>query len=281
MDYCLVVGESLVDVVGDVEHPGGSAANVAVALARLGRPVRFATSYADDARGRVVAEHLAASGVELATDPHVLDRTSAAIATIGPDGSASYEFDLDWRFGPVEVAEPPAFVHVCSIAAVLAPGADDVLALLDRLAPGPVVTYDVNARPAITGTGPGVVARVEAVTRRATIVKASDEDLAALWPDLPLTDAAAHLRSLGPEAVVVTRGAEGAEWHGADGVVVGRAVPTTVVDTIGAGDTFSAAIVDALWDGLDPAATVAHAARAAAVTVSRAGPNPPTRAELG
>jgi fructokinase len=285
MSYALVVGESLVDVVTDasgttVERPGGSAANVAVALARLGRPVRFVTSYADDARGAAVAAHLAGSGVVLATDPHVLARTSSAAATIGPDGSASYEFDLDWRIGPVSLAEPPRFVHVCSIGAVLAPGADDVLALLDRLAPATTVTYDVNARPAITGTGPEVVGRVESVCRRAQVVKASDEDLAVLYPALGIEKAVAHLRSLGPRAVVVTRGGDGASWWDDDGRVDGVAAATTVVDTIGAGDTFSAAVLDALWDGLDPAATVAHAARAAAVTVSRPGADPPTRAEL-
>ncbi len=288
MSYALVVGESLVDVVTDapgrtVERPGGSAANVAVALARLGRPVRFATSYADDARGAAIAQHLAGSGVVLATDPHVLERTSSAVATIAPDGSASYVFDLDWRFGPVDVSDRPSYVHVCSIGAVLAPGADDVLDLLDRLlglADPPTVTYDVNARPAITGVGPEVVGRVESVARRAHVVKASDEDLAVLYPALGVDAAAAHLRTLGPRAVVVTRGEKGATWFAADGTVVGEAVTTTVVDTIGAGDTFSAATIDALWDGLDAAATVAHAARAAAVTVSRPGADPPTRADL-
>lgn len=289
MTYALVIGESLVDVVTDargvtVERPGGSAANVAVALARLGRPVRFVTSYADDARGAAIAEHLAGSGVVLATDPHVLERTSSAAATLGPDGSATYVFDLDWRFGPVDLPEPPAYVHVCSIGAVLAPGADDVLALLDRLLVGdgpPTVTYDVNARPAITGTGPEVVGRVESVCRRAHVVKASDEDLAVLYPTYSLDEAAAHLRTFGPRAVVVTRGGEGATWYADGGQVEGMAVATTVVDTIGAGDTFSAATVDALWDGLDPAATVAHAARAAAITVSRPGADPPSRADLG
>ncbi|QCW50081.1 carbohydrate kinase [Nocardioides dongxiaopingii] len=290
MTYVLVVGESLVDVVTDaggttVERPGGSAANVAVALARLGRRARFVTSYADDERGRSVAAHLAGSGVELATDPHVLGRTSSAAATIGADGSASYVFDLDWRFGPVG-EETPRFVHVCSIGAVLEPGADDVLALLDRLvaaggADRPTVTYDVNARPAITGTGPEVVGRVEAVARRADVVKASDEDLAVLYPTFGLAEAAGHLRSLGPRAVVVTRGEGGATWFGDGEPLSVAATPVTVVDTIGAGDTFSAGIVDALWDGLDPAATLAHAARAAAVTVSRPGADPPTRAELG
>lgn len=281
----LVIGESLVDVVsrdGDtVEHPGGSAANVAVALARLGRPVRFATSYGDDARGRTIAAHLARAGVELAGDPVVLDRTSSAVATIAADGSASYEFDLAWRLGEIEVGTP-AYVHVCSLGAVVEPGADQVLALLDRLAgsDGATITYDVNARPAITGTGPEVVARVEAVAARAHLVKASDEDLTALYPGLSVEAAAQHLRDLGPRAVVVTRGGAGATWYDADGALSVPALTAVVVDTIGAGDTFSAAILDALWDGLDPAATLTHAARASAVTVSRPGADPPTRAEL-
>jgi fructokinase len=282
--FVLVVGESLVDVVVDrdgrtVERPGGSAANVAVALARLGRPVRFATSYADDERGRMIADHLTGSGVTYAGDPRVLERTSSAVATIGADGSASYVFDLEWRLGEVDLDRAPRFVHVCSLGAVVEPGADDVLALLDRVGDA-TVTYDVNARPSITGAGPDVVARVEAVARRATLVKASDEDLAALYPDLDPGDAASHLLGLGPEAVVVTRGAEGSTWLDRDGTVDAPVRLATVVDTIGAGDTFSAGLVDALWEGLGPQAALAHAARAAAITVSRPGADPPTRAEL-
>ena len=282
--YALVIGESLVDVVLDragvtTERPGGSAANVAVALARLGRPVRFATAYADDERGRVIAEHLAESGVVHAADPHVLERTSSAVATIGESGAASYDFDLEWHLGPVDLTIAPVFVHVCSLGAVVEPGAYEVLALLDRVGAA-TITYDVNARPAITGTGPDVVARVEAVARRAHLVKASDEDLEALYPDLDLAGAAAHLLSLGPDTVVVTRGGDGSTWFDADGALSAPVSATTLVDTIGAGDTFSAGIIDALWDGLDPAATLAHAARAAAVTVSRPGADPPTRADL-
>src|SRR5687767_4681828 len=100
-ETALVVGESLVDIVrgGDgstVEFPGGSAANVAVALARLGRRVGFATSWGEDVRGRTLAERLRRDGVELATDPHAVGHTSTAVATIGSDGAASYEFDLAW-----------------------------------------------------------------------------------------------------------------------------------------------------------------------------------------
>src|SRR6478752_4252223 len=177
----LVVGESLVDIVHAAdgstrEYAGGSAANVSVALARLGRSVRFVTAWADDDRGRVLAEHLSSAGVELASDPLVLERTATAAATLGADGSATYEFDLDWRIGEVEAGEPLA-VHVCSIGAVLQPGADQVLALLQRLRGTATISYDVNARPAITGTGPEVVAQVERMAAVADVVKASDEDL--------------------------------------------------------------------------------------------------------
>jgi fructokinase len=297
----LVVGESLVDIVHgadgtSTEYAGGSAANVAVALARLGRPVRFLTAWADDRRGRLLADHLAASGVELAGDPHVLARTATATATIGADGAASYEFDLEWRIPTVDLEPAPVAVHTCSLGAVLAPGAEEVLALVDRLRDRATVSYDVNARPAITGTGADVVQRVERMVALSDLVKASDEDLGALYPALPVEAAARALLDLGPAAVVVTRGGDGATWVHADGVVEVASLPVRVADTIGAGDTFGAAVVDALWErdllggdrrpqlrGMEAAQiaeVLAHAARAAAVTVSRPGADPPYRSEL-
>ena len=294
----MVVGEALVDVVhtadGETgEHPGGSAANVAVALARLGRSVRFATSYADDAHGRLIGEHLSASGVELALDPHVVERTSTAAATIGADGAASYEFDLDWRLGEVPLSPAPAAVHVCSLGAVVEPGASAVLELVERLRERATVTYDVNVRAAVTGTGSEVVERVERVVALADLVKVSDEDLAELWPTLPVERAAARLLSMGPAAVVLTRGAEGATWIDHDREVAVAPRRVEVADTIGAGDTFAAALVDGLAEeGLlggrlaaMPVEVVerllAHAAHAASVTVSRPGADPPYRSELG
>ncbi len=282
----LVLGESLVDIVRSadgavVERPGGSAANVAVALARLDRSVRFATAYADDERGAALAQHLGAAGVELAADPHVLERTATAAAQIAADGSASYTFDLEWRLGPVEVGEP-RFVHVCSIGAVTAPGCDDVVEVLTGLGPATTVVYDINARPAITGTGPDLVAATERVVAHAHVVKVSDEDLAVLYPTLGLEQATRHLLGLGPHAVALTRGAEGASWVTTEGEVSVAAQPVTVADTIGAGDTFAAALIDALWDDpdRDRAEVLAHAARAAAITVSRPGADPPRRHEL-
>jgi fructokinase len=282
----LVIGESLIDIVqlagGDsTERPGGSAANVAVALARLGRPVRLVSAYADDERGQVIARHLADSGVGLAGDPHVIPRTSTAVATVQPDGSASYSFDLDWQLGEVTV-ESPRFVHVTSLGAVVQPGAEDAFAILDQVRGSAVITYDVNARPAVTGTGPDLVAAVERVAAVADIVKVSDEDLAVLYPTFGVTEAVKHLLTLGPRAVALTQGGAGAFWITAAGEVSVESNPVTVVDTIGAGDTFAAAMIDALWDDVDrdPAEVLAHAARAAAITVSRAGANPPYRREL-
>ncbi|WP_296604433.1 carbohydrate kinase [Nocardioides sp.] len=297
----LVVGESLVDIVHGadgrtIEYAGGSAANVAVALARLGRRVRFVTAWADDERGRVLADHVAAAGVELAGDPHVLARTATAAATIGADGAATYEFDLEWRVPDVAEEPAPLVVHTCSLGAVLEPGADEVVALVERLRAEATISYDINARPAITGTGPDVVALVERLAALCDVVKASDEDLAALYPTLPLEAAARSLLQLGPAAVVVTRGGDGATWVHAAGVVEVASLPVTVADTIGAGDTFGAAVIDGLWErdllgasrreqlrDLAPevvAEVLAHAAKAAAVTVSRPGADPPYRHEL-
>ena len=217
-DGVLVVGEALVDIVkrrdGSTEtFPGGSAANVAVALARLGRDAGFVTSYADDEHGRLIADHLAASGVRLETDPHVIPRTSSALATLQADGSARYTFDIDWRIGTVEVSDPPLAVHACSLGAVLTPGCDDVRALMARLRPTSTTSYDVNMRPSVTGVGPPIAKTVEATVALSDIVKASDEDLEALYPGESEDDAAARLLALGPAAVVVTRGAEGAVWY--------------------------------------------------------------------
>ncbi|WGX95603.1 PfkB family carbohydrate kinase [Nocardioides sp. L-11A] len=300
----LVIGEAVLDVVHAEgappdERPGGSAVNVAVALARLGRPVRLATAYADDAAGARIAGHLRAAGVDLAGDPHVLAATPRADAVIDPSGAATYSFEIGWRL-PALPAAPAHVVHVTSLAPLLDPGAGDVLALVERIAPTACISYDVNLRPAITGARREVVERVLRTAAAATVVKASDEDLLALWPDRSAGESASALLALpdGPVAVVVTHGGEGASWHacaGADWSTGGvHAEPVEVVDTIGAGDTFAAALLDHLWPLLGPgardrlaalgpdawSAALGYAGRAAAVTVGRVGADPPTRAEL-
>ncbi|MFT3872793.1 MAG: PfkB family carbohydrate kinase [Nocardioides sp.] len=299
----LVVGEALIDVVhrGDgsvAEHPGGSAANVAVALARLDRATLFHTCFAADRYGRMLSVHLDAAGVRLAGDPGSVLRSSSAVATLGDDGAATYEFDIDWRPGPLVLPddEEPVVVHTSSYAAALPPGADEVYAAVDSVRSRATVSYDINARPAVTGLDAEVRRRVERLVGISDVVKASDEDLEALYPERSVDDTAAFLLGLGPAVVVVTRGSEGASWVAATGPGTVPAIAVTVADTIGAGDTFGAALVDALWSrGLlgaeqrpalrrltdtDWAELLGLAARAAAVTVSRPGADPPHRHEL-
>lgn len=302
-DAVLVIGESLIDVVHApgreaVEHVGGSAANAAVALARLGRPVWFASAFGGDDRGRRIRSQLQAEGIRWASDPLSLDHTAVAVARLDDAGHATYTFDIAWQLHPLRDDLPPAaVVQVSSLAPTLAPGAEDVLAAVHRYRDRALVAYDVNVRPAITGTGPQVVAAVEAMVALTDVVKASDEDLAGLYADRDEAAAVAHLLSLGPAVVVVTRGGDGAQWRSASASVEVPAQVGPVVDTIGAGDTFGAAMLDALMArgcagpgarqaleglGADHVHEVlARAAHAAAVTVSRAGANPPYRRELG
>ncbi len=227
----------------------------------------------------------------IAGDPHALDRTATALATLADDGSATYTFDIEWRLNPIPDLTPVA-VHACSIGAVLEPGATDVRRLLEDLRPHATVSYDVNARPAVTGAGPDLVRSVEEVVALADLVKASDEDLQTLYPDEPVERLVDRLRGLGPDVVVVTRGPHGATWYADGGHVDVAAAEAEVADTIGAGDTFGAAILDALGDidalggrltGLERDEVdfvLRHAASAAAITVSRPGADPPYRHEL-
>lgn len=297
----LVIGESLVDVVkrsdGSMEeHAGGSPANVAVALARLGAHVELATAYADDRLGRLLGAHFADSGVRLAGDPHVLSHTSSAIATIDATGAASYLFDIAGELAPPTPSAPPVLVHVGSLAAVLEPGAAIVAETIARLAPTATVSYDINTRPAASGTGAELVRRVEALAAASDVVKAADEDLLTLYPDRGVPASVQHLLDLGAGAVVETRGSDGATCHTHHGRIDCPAGSVSVVDTIGAGDSFCAALLDGLRLGRLLGAenrqalrslplevwgeVLARAARAAAIAVSRPGADPPTSAEL-
>ena len=297
----LVVGEALVDVVPEPDgtlrdYPGGSPANVAIALARLGRDVRLVTLLGDDQRGAMVQQWLEASGVTVLAQPTGSGRTSSAAVTLDASGAASYVFDLDWELAEVPDDECDV-IHVGSIATVLDPGADTVLEAVRRRRGSALVSLDPNARPAITPDRTGPVARVEELVALSDVVKVSDEDLHWLHPDSDPVSTATRWAGLGPGLVVVTRGGEGAVAVRPDGTTLEvPGVPVAVADTVGAGDTFSGVLVDALL-GLGtggPGATdavralsdrdvleaVTTAAIGAAINVSRPGADPPSRAEL-
>lgn len=172
----------------------------------------------------------------------------------------------------------------------------DVAALVENLRDSATISYDINVRVGVTGMGPEVVERVERLVALCDVVKASDEDLELLWPDLGVEGTSARLRDLGAGVVVATRGADGASYQTADHDGVIDAVGVEAVDTIGAGDTFSAAMLAALAyrNLLGPdqrevllqtgpsvwQAVLRWAARAAMMTVSRPGADPPRREDL-
>ena len=195
--------------------------------------------------------------------------------------------------GPVSVADVEV-LHVCSLAPLLDPGADVVAELVERLAPTTTVSYDLNIRPAITGVGPEVVARVDRLVAQADLVKASDEDLAALWPDLDEDRRRSeHVRARGRQRGGDPRFRRGAwSWgrryggpacssppsRSTSSTPSVRATPSVQASSMRCGTTWAPGSPD-----LDPearAAALTHAAACAAVTVSRAGADPPWRAEL-
>jgi len=284
MTSALVIGEALVDVVrrgarAPVAHPGGSPLNVAVGLARLGIPTTLHSSFGADEHGSTIGEHLAASDVAVTPGTVGVAPTSVAEATLDAAGAATYDFRIAWEPAPLD---PRGFdlVHTGSIGAALEPGATRVEEAL-AVAAG-LVSFDPNIRPALMPDRPVALARVERLVGLADVVKASDEDVAWLYPGETVDAVLARWAALGPRLVVVTRGGDGADALTADGPLHVEVPPTTVADTIGAGDSFMAGLLaDVLWNGFgDPAATLDFAARCAAITVSRPGANPPWAREL-
>ncbi|MFI6416520.1 carbohydrate kinase [Streptomyces sp. NPDC050842] len=294
----LVIGECVADIVrapagsgaADRVHPGGSPANVAYGLARLGRDVTLLTQLADDPAGRLIEAHLKGVGVRIALGGAPA-RTPSAVVGLDDRGRATYTFDIAWTLEDGEPADAsPSHVHIGSIAAVTAPGADTVLAETERLRDRATVSYDPNVRPELMGEHTEAVARVERCVALSDLVKASDEDLAWLYPGEDPQTVAARWLALGPTVVLVTRGADGSLALTRHDTVAVGAPPVAVVDTVGAGDSFMSAVLDTLagqdratlgaLSAEELAGLLARAGAAAAVTVSRAGAQPPDRAEL-
>ncbi|MEV7852819.1 carbohydrate kinase [Streptomyces sp. NPDC088183] len=296
----LVIGECVADIVrlpgaADQVHPGGSPANVAYGLARLGHGATLLTQLGPDGNGRLIRDHLTGAGVEVRTDDATAPTPSAAV-TLDGAGRAAYTFEIGWTLGPVSLDRPPHHVHTGSIAAVMEPGAATVLDAVESLRTAATVSYDPNVRPELMGDHASAVRRVERCVALSDVVKASDEDLEWLYPGQEPERVAERWLATGPAVVLVTRGGDGALAVLPGGRVTVDALPTEVVDTVGAGDAFMSGTLHALAahgllgaDGrerlrsLDRARTadvLRHAAASAAVTVARAGANPPDVAEL-
>ncbi|MCA1782862.1 MAG: PfkB family carbohydrate kinase [Dermatophilaceae bacterium] len=248
----LVIGEALVDIVREsagahVEHVGGSPANVAVGLARLDHPVRFATALGADQRGERIADHLARQGVKLAKRSVTEHPTSTAQVTFDTDHNATYAFDIHWNLAPVKVGKRDVHIHAGSLATALEPGATPAREAMTTHRESATVSYDPNIRPGIMGDLDAVRVGVEELLPAIDVVKASSDDIGLLYPDRPAEDVIDHWLSLGPALVVLTRGAEGVTYRTRTGEPVTLpTTATTVVDTVGAGDSFMAGLLSGL-----------------------------------
>ncbi|TMF15123.1 MAG: carbohydrate kinase [Chloroflexi bacterium] len=299
----VVCGEALIDMVttGDGNRrptPGGGPFNTARALARLDVPTAFLGHFSSDEFGRMLADQLAADGASLALATFGPEPTTIAVANIGRDGLAEYEFFIQGTSAPnltpqripAELPVEVNAVHLGTLGLVLEPMALSLAELVRREHGKRLIMLDPNIRPMLA-TGPQYRPRLDSLISESTIVKASDADLAWLFPSLPLREAARALLACGPRLVVVTLGAEGAVGVNGDGEVKVAAPVVQVVDTIGAGDAFGAALLawlndhdrlsrDLRLDRDELRESLEFACLVASITCTRPGADPPRRAEL-
>ena len=287
-----VVGEALIDLIPDVSgnrkaKVGGGPANTAKAIARLGYSTSLIGGISSDEYGRAIEAELISSGVDLSLAYRGNESTALAIATIDGSGAAKYEFELDGTASfafheswlPLGEAD---VIHIGSVATMLEPGASELWKwATTKKAP---IIFDPNVRPSIESNRDRYRASVERWIDIAAVVKLSEDDLDWLYGN----EFVVHSwLERGVSIVVVTRADKGMSAIGAGLSVDVPAVPVTVVDTVGAGDSVGAVLVEGLLkyclsglNGGNLSAVLERAAKAAAITCSRAGANPPWRAEL-
>lgn len=292
----LVVGEALIDEVVAAStvnrYPGGSPANVALGLARLNVVTRLHTAIGDDDDGALIRRHLAESGVGVTPESITAQPTSRAVATIGADGSATYRFALSWDPRSLDDLRNPAIIHTGSLGAFLEPGSDVTRDIVRRgRAAGALISFDPNIRPALIADPERSREDFMALARASHLTKLSDEDADFLFPGTSIESVVDLLIDSGVAVVGVTRGSRGALLGSGAHRVHIPPVAVAVADTVGAGDSFMAALIRALavedggWDGQPITesrlfAVGTRAARAAAITVSRTGADLPSLSDV-
>lgn len=286
----VVAGESLIDLIPNgpgqlIAHCGGGPFNTVQALARLGQRVSFLGSISDDALGLRLRARLIEQGVGVDTLVATSLPTTLAMAEIDKTGSAHYRFYTNATAAPAltapdALAALPAVydaLYVGGLGLALEPIADATAALVQAANnAGALVMVDPNIRPSAIRARVPYLARLQRVLRRTHVVKVSVEDLAWLQPDRTPADAARALLNAGPRVVLLTRSARGALVVTPNAVVTVAAHPVAVLDTIGAGDAFSAGFL-AWWrqraggrDQLGDIDAVADAAGFASLIAGRA-----------
>ncbi len=299
MGQVWVTGEVLIDLIpeGVDRKPivGGGPANTAKALAKLGIDTQFIDGISSDQHGQKAKDELVSAGVKLDYVKYSDKPTCLATVSISDSRSPSYEFvientatfDFTSEWLPNPQTDRPSLLHVGTLATVIEPGSSVLVEWAQSVARVAPIVFDPNIRPAVINDRAQYVAQVERWVAISSAVKVSDEDVRWLYPSLKIEQVVNNWLKKGPSLVVVTYGDKGLTGYRKSEMVSAEAVKVKVVDTVGAGDTVGAVLVEAIVnDGLDSLTgsrlemMLKRAAKAAAITVSRVGANPPTSEEL-
>jgi fructokinase len=294
-----VCGEVLIDLIPDAKERkavvGGGPANTAKALAKLGIATQFIDGISSDQYGQMALKELQQDGVLLDYVNSSEKPTALAIISLSPAGAATYEFVIDetatFDFSHTWLPDPfklkPALLHIGTLVTAIEPAASILHEWASQVAEVAAVVFDPNIRPAVLGNRDLYVAAVEKWVAISACVKVSDDDLYWLYPDEKIESVVNRWLSDGVALVVVTYGAKGITGYTSSGSVAVDAVKVEVVDTVGAGDTVGAVLVEAIIEkGLSNLTgdllrnALARAAGAAAITCSRTGARPPSKMEL-
>jgi fructokinase len=290
-----VCGEVLIDVLPTGPVVGGGPANTAKALARLGHDVDFIDGISTDAYGVSARKELARDGVGLGLALSSDKPTCTATVSLDSAGSASYEFlidgtaTFDFAHSWLPDAErlKPSVLHIGTLVTIVEPAASTLYEWAVKTAEFAPVVFDPNVRSSVVGDRSKYRAAVEKWVEISSVVKLSDDDISWLYPDEAADEVAKRWIAGGTALVVVTRGAHGITGYTEHGLEEVASAKVTVVDTVGAGDTVGAILVEGIIkhsvNGLQGQvlnAVLHRAAIAAGITVSRAGAQPPRMHEL-
>jgi fructokinase len=298
-DQVWVAGEVLIDLIPDADQylavVGGGPANTAKALAKLGVKTYFIDGISSDEYGQIAKAELLSSNVLLDYAQYSNKPTCTAKVTLDSLGSASYEFviedtatfDFSDLWLPDSQSLKPSLLHIGTLATVIEPGSSVLFEWAQSVATVAPIVFDPNIRPAVLGNRDQYVKKVEKWVAISSAVKVSDEDLNWLYPGKAIDEIAKKWLEVGVELVVVTLGEQGITAFRKNEQISVDAVKVVVADTVGAGDTVGAVLVEAITNnGLDNLTgevlkrMLNRAVKAAAITVSRTGANPPSKEEI-
>jgi len=298
-DQVWVVGEVLIDLIPNADQHlavvGGGPANTAKALAKLGFNTYFIDGISNDEYGQMAKAELLSANVLLDYTQFSNKPTCSAKVTLTSSGSASYEFaiedtatfDFSDLWLPDSQTYKPLLLHIGTLATVIEPGASVLFDWTQSVAQVAPIVFDPNIRPAVLGNRDEYVKKVEKWVAISSAVKVSDEDLNWLYPGKVIDEIVNKWLEVGVQLVVITLGEKGITAYRKNEQVSVEAVKVVVADTVGAGDTVGAVLVEAILNnGLDNLSgevlktMLNRAVKAAAITVSRTGANPPSKEEI-